>query len=331
MLSIRQNFLETIHGGKPDRFVNQYEFIDILFGLDPISRNNPSPTAPGQETKNSWGVTVAWREGQPGAFPVHDAEHKVVKDIRKWKEVVKTTPRLEFPEADWADAIKAAQAVDRKEKYCAAPYFTGVFEMLHYLMGVDECLIDLYEEPELIHELVDFITEYELKYAEQWCKYVKPDALFHHDDWGTQISSFMSPDMFREFFLPSYKKIYSYWKSHGVEIIVHHSDSYAANLVPQMIEMGIDVWQGCTTQNDVPALVKQYGPKISFMGDINNGVLDKADWTPAEVRRDVERTCRENGKLYFIPCMVHGLGFSIFPGVYEEVSKEIDRMSKEMF
>ena len=27
MLTIRQNLLETIHGGHPDRFVNQYEFL----------------------------------------------------------------------------------------------------------------------------------------------------------------------------------------------------------------------------------------------------------------------------------------------------------------
>ena len=46
--------------------------------------------------------------------------------------------------------------------------------------------------------------------------------------------------MFEEFILPSYKKIYGYYKSHGVELIVHHSDSYAATLVPYMIDMGID-------------------------------------------------------------------------------------------
>jgi uroporphyrinogen-III decarboxylase len=330
MLTIRQNFLETIHGGKPDRFVDQYEYMEILLGLDPISRHNPGPSGPGQQVTNGWGVTIAWKEGQPGAFPVHDAAHKVLKDITRWKDIIKM-PQTEFPEADWADAVKAAAAVDRREKYCTAPFFTGVFEQLHYLMGVDDCLVNLCEEPELVHELIDYITEYELKYAEQWCTYVKPDALFHHDDWGTQLSSFMSPEMFDEFILPAYKKIYAYWKSHGVEIIVHHSDCYAANLVPEMIEMGVDVWQGCTTQNDVPALVKKYGPRITFMGDINNGVLDKADWTPAEVKRETERACRENGKLYFIPCMVHGLSFSIFPGVYEEVSKEIKRLSKVLF
>jgi uroporphyrinogen-III decarboxylase len=188
-----------------------------------------------------------------------------------------------------------------------------------------------YEDPEAMHEMVDYITEYELKYAEGVTKYLKPDALFHHDDWGTQTSLFMSADMFDEFFLPAYKKIYAYYKSHGVELIVHHSDSYAAKLVPEMIEMGADIFQGCITSNNVPELVKQYGGKLSFMGDLNNGVLDKGDWTKELVRSEVERACRTNGKLYFIPCLTMSGPGSIFPGVYEAVDEEIDRMSRELF
>jgi uroporphyrinogen-III decarboxylase len=141
----------------------------------------------------------------------------------------------------------------------------------------------------------------------------------------------MSPEMFAEFFVPAYKKIYAYYKSHGVELIVHHSDSYAANLVPAMIEMGIDIFQGCMTTNNVPELVKKYGGKISFMGDLDNGVMDRADWTPELIRREVERACRNNGKLYFIPCLVMGGPGNIYPGVYMETTKEIDRMSGEMF
>ena len=53
--------------------------------------------------------------------------------------------------------------------------------------------------------------------------------------------------MFEEFLLPAYKDIYGCYKENGVELIVHHSDSYAATLVPYMIEMGIDIWQGVMT------------------------------------------------------------------------------------
>ncbi|MDR0718241.1 MAG: uroporphyrinogen decarboxylase [Treponema sp.] len=334
MLTRRQNLLETIGGGKPDRFVKQYEALWLLMGDNfavgnPIGAASASP-APGGEAVNAWGVTVRWREGQPGPFPVHDDVHKVVKDVTRWKDVVKM-PETGYPDEAWEPYIKNAEAVDKNEYFLTVPFFTGIFEQCHYLMGIDDCLAAFYEEPEAMHEMVDYISEYELKYAEEVTKYLKPDALFHHDDWGTQNSSFISPDMFNEFFLPAYRKIYGYYKSRGIEIIVHHSDSYAANLVPQMIEMGIDIFQGCITSNNVPELVKKYGGKISFMGDLNNGVLDKGDWTRELVRAEVERACRSNGKRYYIPCLTMGGPGSTFPGVYEAVDEEIDRMSREMF
>ncbi len=37
-----------------------------------------------------------------------------------------------------------------------------------------------------MHELIDYLTEYELSLAEEICTHLKPDALFHHDDWESQ-------------------------------------------------------------------------------------------------------------------------------------------------
>ena len=99
--------------------------------------------------------------------------------------------------------------------------------------------------PDEMHDLIKYLTECELKLAEGICTHLKPDAIFHHDDWGSERSTFLRPEMFAEFFLEPYKQIYGYYHDHGVELVFHHSDSYAATLVPYMIEMGIDVWQGC--------------------------------------------------------------------------------------
>jgi uroporphyrinogen-III decarboxylase len=335
MLSKRQNFLETIRGGKPDRFVNQYEFLSLLMKPgyvlpDPINGAYPSLVPGGPPVTGVWGVTMKLDEGQPGPMPLHDDAHKVLKKKKKWEEVVKM-PRTDYPDSAWEESAKMAQEIDRNETFVTAFYLTGVFERLHYLMGMEDCMVNFYEEPGLMRELIEYVTEYELKFAAEITKHWKPDALFHHDDWGTQVSSFMSPEMFREFIKPAYKKIYSFYKSNGVEILIHHSDSYAANLVPDMIDLGVDVFQGCTSQNNVPELVKKYGGKISFMGDLNNGVLDRADWTPELIHREVERACRTNGKLYYIPCLTMGGPGSSYPGVYEAVTEEIDKMSKEMF
>jgi hypothetical protein len=98
-----------------------------------------------------------------------------------------------------------------------------------------------------------------------------------------------------------------------------------------MIEMGIDIWQGCSSTNNVPKLVKQFGGQISFMGDIDNGVVDREDWSRGVVAQEVRRACETNGKLYFIPNTTMGGPVSTFPGVYDAVTEEIDKMTKEMF
>ncbi|MBF7095901.1 uroporphyrinogen decarboxylase family protein [Alkalibacter mobilis] len=327
MLTIKQNLQEVISGGNPDRYVKQYEFMDIIMEAP---MDLPLAPAPGTRVKNKWGITFDWPEGQIGSFPMHDEDHKVLKDITKWRDYVKA-PSVKYSDEEWAAAVEHANSVDRNEKYVTAFCAPGVFEMTHHLMSMEDALMALYEEPEAMKELIEYVIEYELAYAAEYLKHIKPDALFHHDDWGSQISSFLSPEMFKEFILPAYKRIYGFWKENGVDLIVHHCDSYAANLVPFMVEMGIDIWQGAMTTNNIPELIENYGEKITFMGNIDSGRVDFPGWTREKIYDDARKACEECGKVYFIPCLSQGLNISSFPGVYEATDEVIDQLSKEMF
>ena len=51
MLSIRENLMETIKGGNPDRFVKQYEFLELIMNT-PITRLKPPI---GGQIVNEWG------------------------------------------------------------------------------------------------------------------------------------------------------------------------------------------------------------------------------------------------------------------------------------
>ncbi len=336
MLTIRQNLLETIHGGNPDRYVKQYEAFKIVgggvMGSNPYMAVNKAPKPGELNVVNAWGVTRSWPEGNPGPFPVHTPDKIVCKDITEWKKYVKA-PNVIFPEEAWEPYIKEAEAIDRNEYFVTCAVYPGIFEHCHYLLEMQECLMNFYEEPEAMKELIDYIADWELQYAEQLCKYIKPDAIFHQDDWGSQISTFLAPDMFEEFYLDAYKKVYGYYKDHGVEVIVHHSDSYAATLVPYMIEMGIDIWQGVMRSNDISSLIKEYGGKISFMGGIESASVDFPGWTEEKVKEEVYKACEEFGKgnRYFIPCATQGSPASTFPGVYEMVNKYIDERSEMDF
>ncbi len=328
MLTERQNLLETIHGGNPDHFVNQYSFMKLL--PHPFMAGNPAPKRGEMDIVNAWGVTRSWQEDTPGPFPVHTPDKIVIKDIDDWKSYVKA-PNVVFSEAEWEPFIKMAEEVDRKE-YFAAPIVTpGLFEQCHYLMEIQNCLVAFYESPDELKELIKYLADWETRLAEEICRHMKPDALFHHDDWGSQISTFISPDMFEEFYFDAYKQVYGCYKENGVELIVHHSDSYAATLVPYMIDMGIDIWQGVMRSNDIKTLIKEYGGRISFMGGIDSASVDFEGWTQEIVAKRVREACEEFGTRYFIPCASQGGPFSTYPGVYEAVSEEIENMTREIF
>ena len=329
MLTKRQNFLETIHGGHPDRFVNCYEYLGLVMG-SPFGKRNPNPKYGELNVVNAWGVTKSWPEGTPGPFPVHTQDKIVVQDIENWRDYVKV-PNVVYDAEEWEPFIEMAEKIDKNEQFVTGYFAPGVFEQCHYLCEIQNTMMYFYTNPDEMHELIDMITQFELDYAAEFCKYVHPEAMFHHDDWGSQISTFISPEMFREFYKPAYEKIYGYYKSHGVQLIVHHSDSYAATLVPDMIDMGIDVWQGVMNTNNIPELIKEYGGKISFMGGIDSATVDFPGWTREIIREQVRKACDACGTLYFIPCASQGLPMSTYPGVQDAIAEEIDLYSKEVF
>lgn len=333
MLTVLENLRETMKAdGHPDRFVNQWEFIEIILPSNYFMGDYPF--APGGEGYDQFGVLWRFPEGQMGAFPVHDAEHKLMDDVTEWREKLTHKPVAPPDEAQdyWGMLNGWAAKVDPENCLAAAFHPQGLFERLHAMMGMEDTMIAMYEEPEEMHALIEFLTECELDYAKTIMDKVHGvKALLHHDDWGSAKNSFLSPEMFDEFLTPYYKRIYGYWKERGVELIVHHSDSYSRNLIPSMIEMGIDIWQGVFPQNDIPELQKEYAGQITFMGEIESRLIDLPDSTPEQIKEEVDRACRKCKGNNFIPCLTSGLPISSFPGIYDAVCAEIDVMSKELF
>ena len=83
--------------------------------------------------------------------------------------------------------------------------------------------------------------------------------------------------------------------------------------------------------NNIPELIEKYGGKITFMGGTDSASGARPDWTKALAEKEVRKACEKWGTQYFSPNLSQGLAVSTFPGVYEAVSAEIDKMSKEMF
>jgi len=329
MLTAKENMREVVRGGNPDRHVNQYEAIHILF--HPFTMfSNPMVNKGDMDVVNPWGVTNSYPENTPGIFPVHTPDKIVIKDIEHWRDYVKAPP-LAFSNEQWDIARGQLAEVDRDLTYIAPFVFPGFFEQTHHMSEIINALMYYMTNPKDMHELIKYLMEWELELAEGICTHLKPDALFHHDDWGTENTTFLRPEMFAEFFVEPYKQVYKYYHDHGVELVIHHNDSYSATLVPYMIEMGIDIWQGCMVSNNVPELAKKYGGQITFMGNIDNKEVDFDGWTQEDCLKASYRGCESIENKHFIPCITQGLPGSVYPGTYAGLVEGIDSYNEEKF
>ena len=200
-----------------------------------------------------------------------------LEDIEDWEEKVIPPDLSQY---DWEGCVKANEGfINQDTRACKTTVFTGFFERLISFIDMAPALLALIDEDEqeCVHGIFDRLATFYDELFGYYEKYFHMDAVWFHDDWGSQRSLFISKEMFDEFFLPAYKKIYGHWKDLGIKYIVHHSDSYAADLVPEMIEMGIDVWQGAVFENNIPKLVAEYKGAITIQGGLDNGKYDVPD------------------------------------------------------
>ena len=324
MMTPAEIFLELLKpDGRLERQLKQYEALHILFD-NPIDAYLMGSRRPGTTCKDRWGTTILFPEDAPGAMPHITEETKVCPDITRWREYVHAPDLQANCSQGWERTLQVAERVRQQGKLVTALMGTGIFEQCHFLMGFEDTLTNLYEHPEEMHALIEYITEYRLAYARLVIEKLHPDVILSHDDWGTKDALFMKPEMWREFFKEPYRRFYGYIRSQNV-IAIHHADSYLVPIVEDMVELGIQAWQGVLPENNIPALERQLSGRMVLMGGIG-AAIDRADAEEDEIRAYVDQVLSENCPGgHFIPCITYGAPGTVFPHVDPVIDSEIDR------
>ena len=323
MQTPKEIFLELLKpNGRPERVLKQYEALYMCLN-DPINTYLRGNRRCGSVSRDRWGTTISFPADAPGAIPVHTDDLTVCPDVTHWEETVHAPDLAASCTAGWEDCRAAARSAAGEEKLLAGFMGTGIFEQCHFLMGFENTLTALYEHPDEMHRLIDYITDYRLGYVKLLIDNLHPDVIFSHDDWGTKDALFMHPDMWRAFFKEPYRRFYGYIRSRGC-IAIHHADSYLVPIVDDMAEIGIQVWQGVLPENDIPALQRHLQGKLVLMGGIG-AAIDRSDATAEEVcdyTRRTLRTCCPGG--HFIPSITYGLPGAVYPHIDRYIDETID-------
>ena len=328
-MTAKDIFLELLKPeGKPERQLVQYEALQMALG-DPIGGYLHEGRRPGATITDRWGTVIEWPADAPGSMPLVTEENKVIKDITRWRDYAHAPdfiPHCSDPEA-WESFRAKVRERAGNERLVAGFMGTGIFEQCHFLMPFQDVLTNLYDHPQEMHELIDYITEYRLAYVKHLIDNLQPDVIFSHDDWGTKDALFMKPDMWREFFKEPYRRFYGYIREQGV-IAIHHADSYLAPIVEDMAEIGIQVWQGVLPENDIPALQQRLKGRMVLMGGIG-AAIDREDAGEEEVRKYVHDALHEycpGG--HFIPSITYGLAGTVYKHVDPWIDDEIRKYNE---
>ena len=147
------------------------------------------------------------------------------------------------------------------------PAMPNLFERMQHLRGTEDLFLDFAYGDKRVLQLRDRLQEYYLRQMEMWCN-TAVDAVQFADDWGSQTSLLISPATWREYFKPMYRQYCELAHSKGKYILMH-SDGYVAEIIPDLIEIGVDALNLQIFCMDIERLAELYHHKVAFWGEID--------------------------------------------------------------
>ncbi len=169
-------------------------------------------------------------------------------------------------------------------------YNCGVFEQAKGWFGDVEILTMPFEDPARLERMLGRITEWKM---DVYGAYVRAgvDIVWIGDDLGTQQNLIMNPDQYRQWYRPCHLRIVEHLRRIRADVrIAFHCCGYITTLIPDLIEIGIDILEAVQAEcMDVGLLKREFGMDISFWGGI--GVQSvMARTAPEQVMEGVRRT-----------------------------------------
>lgn len=177
------------------------------------------------------------------------------------------------------------------DAYYARGGWIVFFEQLQQLHGFEATLMDLVEGRPEIYALRDRLLEFNLAWIDRWLAQ-DYQGLHFADDWGTQTNLLIPPAIWRAFFKPLYREMFSRVKAAGRDVWFH-SDGMIIDILPDLVELGVDVLNCQASVMDRDAL-KTFAGHIAFRTDIDRQKLLPYA-TPAEVRDYIFRLFADLG------------------------------------
>lgn len=141
---------------------------------------------------------------------------------------------------DWNKARENVRQANEQGQVSSGGTDHGfIFLRLTYLRGYHNFMLDIAMDRPELWELIKIVENYWFEVVKRWIE-CGVTTIGFGDDLGLQTSLPISPDKWRKYIKPSYKRILSYCRAHGVHTSLH-TDGYIVDIIPDLIECGVSV------------------------------------------------------------------------------------------
>jgi uroporphyrinogen decarboxylase len=203
------------------------------------------------------------------------------------------------PDPARPDLYEEAERVirDFKDEYwIVGVTVTTIFETAWALRGLQPMLMDFAANPDLADQILEIPYLYHLAAAKKLVE-MGVDMVWTGDDIGTQRGMLISPQMWRKFLKPRMANFIAELKAINPAVkVAYHSDGNILPVIPDLIEIGVDVLNPIQPAcMDPAALKKQFGDRLCFWGSIDEQYTLPMG-TPSYVRAEILHRLKTIGK-----------------------------------
>lgn len=181
----------------------------------------------------------------------------------------------------------------------------GGFGHPRNLLGDEDLYYMLFDDPKLIHEILDNWLMLYKEIIKNVTSVIKLDIILLWEDMCYKNGPLISPAHFNEFIWPRYQELIAFAKGCGVDYAWVDTDGDCLKLIPLFTSAGVDAILPFEVQSgmDVVAIRKTFGDDFTIIGGIDKRALAGSK---EDIKKEVDRVLPfflERGK--YIPCLDH--------------------------
>jgi hypothetical protein len=212
-------------------------------------------------------------------------------DWKRFKE--RLDPNSPGRQRDWA-------AIGEKTRLSQVPVglnFGSFFGWIRDWVGFEQLALMMYDDPELVEEMVETLTQVKLVQLEACLSECQIDFAAGWEDICFRGGPIISPAMFRDIVAPRVKRVCDVLRQHGVDVIWTDCDGDIRPLVPIWLEAGLNCMFPLEVHcgSDPVALRREYGRQILLRGGLEKYLLSKTHEDIIGELKRVEKVFEEGG------------------------------------